>query len=521
MNDKIKTYSMKTIQSTMRIWALSLLFLAFLPACDRVELPEVDSEETHSCVMYLNGGVQGFGNGTKAAGSFTFSGSNRIYVRLEMGSKVILGMATYDEGTASWTFTYNGSLSGAEKGTAKAYLFEKTFTPQAFWVECSYKTPIYEDLKATFEVTDAAVTLSANLVPMTGRISLVHDLDEGYGRSVDQLSGISYYKRFSLTDFTFETSSNTITDWFSRGGDEYIYGFFTNASDPSLCYYNGDYYYQHFPTTVFQKGQSGYVNHPNYSSTGWTRYNGGRDFYLSGINGSAYKYLRVNYVPAGSFLMGSTEDEDSQPVHSVTLSHYYIGRYEVSQGEWYNVMGEPSDWANSVAPANWRSYEEIQEFITKLNEKTGYLFRLPTEAEWEFAARGGIYSHGYRFSGSDTYSDVGNPDDYAIGTKNANELGLYDMTGDVAELCSDWYGPYSDQAVTNPTGPATGTARVVRGGARWEGETPVWRRASTDNDNYSSWSGYWDGDGNYYEQRVPKNDRLGFRLVMEVPPFAE
>lgn len=179
--------------------------------------------------------------------------------------------------------------------------------------------------------------------------------------------------------------------------------------------------------------------------------------------------------------MGSTTgDSDEAPVHSVTISKdYYIGETEVTQALWEAVTGysptsDGRSWSTEYGlgdnyPAYYISYEDVQSFITKLNSLTGENFRMPTEAEWEFAARGGNKSKGYTYSGSNTIGDVAWYDDnssmtHTVKTKAANELGIYDMSGNVWEWCSDWYGTYGSSAQTDPTGPTTGTYRVFRGG---------------------------------------------------------
>ena len=198
--------------------------------------------------------------------------------------------------------------------------------------------------------------------------------------------------------------------------------------------------------------------------------------------------FKMIFVEGGTFWMGAqstnpngqnydSEASDSEsPVHQVTLSSYYMGETEVTQALWQAMMGSnPSHFSGSNLPVETVSWNDCQTFIDKLNQQcagqlNGRQFALPTEAQWEYAARGGNQSHGYRYSGSNTVGDVAWYYDnsgyttHAVGTKQANELGLYDMSGNVHEWCYDFYGYYGSSAQTDPTGPATGYGRVPRGG---------------------------------------------------------
>ena len=203
------------------------------------------------------------------------------------------------------------------------------------------------------------------------------------------------------------------------------------------------------------------------------------------VNDVSFKMITVS---GGTFTMGATPEQGipdnvnfsfCYPTHQVTLSSFSIGETEVTQALWQAVMGNnPSYFADDLnRPVEQVSWNVCQAFITKLNEMTGRTFRLPTEAEWEFAARGGVKSKGYRYSGSDDLNAVGWYDGNCMGSTQPvamlapNELGLYDMTGNVQEFCQDWFDMnyYSVSPSTNPTGPDYGDVRVKRGGCIWDG----------------------------------------------------
>ena len=186
------------------------------------------------------------------------------------------------------------------------------------------------------------------------------------------------------------------------------------------------------------------------------------------------------HVEGGTFRMGATEeqgddaDDDEKPVHQVSLSSYLIGKHEVTQALWEAVMGSNPIYNKQGGdyPVEHVSWFDCQEFIEKLNARTGMKFRLPTEAEWEYAARGGSMSKGYKYAGSDDLDEVGwyrgnIGSTHPVGQKKPNELGLYDMSGNVWEWCQDRYGDYTEESQTNPTGPQSGRDRVLRGGSHW------------------------------------------------------
>ena len=261
-------------------------------------------------------------------------------------------------------------------------------------------------------------------------------------------------------------------------------------------------------------------NSDNSNNSGNTYYGNTRTFTVTG-NGKTVTFKMIK-VDGGTFQMGSTDwFYDEQPVHSVTLTNdYYMCETEVTQALWYAVMEQSptsggASWRSNNGlgdnyPAYYISYEDCESFLSALNSKlssqlgSGETFRFPTEAEWEFAARGGNKSNGYTYSGSNTIGDVAwfydnsSSTTHPVKTKAKNELGLYDMSGNVWEWCYDWYGSYSSSAQTDPTGPTSGSGRASRGGGSESGT----RFCSVSNRSYD----YYAPDGRY--------SLLGLRLAL-------
>jgi formylglycine-generating enzyme required for sulfatase activity len=210
--------------------------------------------------------------------------------------------------------------------------------------------------------------------------------------------------------------------------------------------------------------------------------------------------IEMVFVAGGDFIMGGGD----QPERPFTLSSFFIGKYEVTQAQYNAIMG--NKWGSfrgcNDCPVESISWNHVQQFIQKFNARTGENYRLPTEAEWEYAARGGNMSKGYIYSGSNDINAVGWYDSnserktHPVGLKQSNELGIYDMTGNVWEFCSDWYNYYVVGSQHNPIGPSFGEFRVARGGSWFNFPIHTSYRNSIEPDKMT--------------------DGLGFRLVLSV-----
>ena len=228
-----------------------------------------------------------------------------------------------------------------------------------------------------------------------------------------------------------------------------------------------------------------------------------------------YDSFEMVDVEGGSFIIGAQKENSTSqnydndayqieaPVHQVTMSDYSIGIYEVTQAQWMAAMGNnPSIHQGEKLPVENVSWEQVQEFIALLNQASGLTYRLPTEAEWEFAARGGVKSEGNKYSGYSVLGACGwyysnsESTTHEVGTKYPNELGIYDMSGNVREWCNDWFEYYTLSSVTNPSGPSTGKLKVNRGGS--------WTSPAKDCRNTYRYS-------NYPHESMQD---LGFRLVL-------
>lgn len=391
--------------------------LTALTACsssdDLSSKTQADKDGLHTITMKLVGGCEQYdakGQSRAADGpSVGWADGAKLYLQFSNGDKLVSGNATYSKATDAWTVSYYGSLATDASATCQAYYFDNTTAGNGEVVQLSANSAIYEAANGAYVFDGENLTVRANLKPKTGRMRFTSTKSDEL-----VLVGITHYASYDPATNTFFTSVapvNATVDETS-GYTPYIYGYFTDEESPSLGLVENDSeaYTMACPSTMYQAGESGYLDVPTVAShNGWAT---GLNFT---VNGVSFKMIPVAN-DQNSFLIGETE---------VTEELYHALMDGTTSTPYKPIVGE--------------TYSSFLAFLTKLQANTSLEFRLPTATEWKFAAIGGKKTQNYKYSGSNTPSDVawysGNCSSIQnVKQKQPNELGIYDMSGNAAEF---------------------------------------------------------------------------------------
>lgn len=462
--------------------AISTILLVAV-SCNKEIADTTDPKlEKHTCEMKLIGSLVNYdGPETRAdANTTTWADGSVIYLRMNSPLGSTTGEAVYNANKDVWTISYYGSLyEGVSNSCTALYLEDKVSYENSLFT-MDEGTAIFEDLEGSYIYDGGDLIVTANLKPKTGRIRFT-----GSVGSIIKVYGITYYKSYCIDTDTYLTSNQTFTLTVGEDGfTPYFYGTFTDINSPNIKVWIDakDAYTRFCSDQIFKAGQSGKMTLPTLEShNGWAE---GLYFFLDDVQ------FKMVAVEGGTFTMGDpTSSSEYYTAHNVTLTGYCIGETEIT----YEVRGKLYGTTYTESYRNkpyGGSYSDIVDITQKLNETTNAFFTLPTEAQWEFAAKGGIHSKGYVYSGSDNIDEVawysGNcSDEKNVKQKLQNELGLYDMSGNVLEWTLDRYVPYSSANVKDPIVTSGGSYIVVRGGSDSRSSnmcTPIYRERF---DNYT------------------------------------
>lgn len=442
--------------------------------------------EMHTCEMKLIGSLGNFdGPETRAeANTAAWTDGSIIYLRMSSPLGATTGEAVYNASKDVWTISYYGSLyEGVSNSCTALYLEDKvSYENNIFTFDEG--TAIFEDLDGSYIYDGGDLIVTANLRPKTGRIRFT-----GVAGSVLKVYDITHYTTYDISTDNYTTSAAPFKLTVGEDGyTPYIYGYFTDTDEPNVKLWIDakEAYTRYCSTDIFNAGQSGKMTIPTEDShSGWTE-----GLYFS-IYGEKFKMVAVE---GGKFVMGDASSTSEYYIpHDVTLTGFCIAETELTQ-KLYNKLYEQYSTELTPSTMTWNS---ITGLLEKFNTLTYAGFNIPTEAQWEFAAKGGSESKGYTYSGSNNIDDVAWHKDnseekvHEVKTKLPNELGIYDMSGNVREFTLDYFNAYKENSVTDPLSTTDGKrGHVTRGG--------LYRSTSDECTNYVRLANYYTGAGGTY-----------------------
>ena len=445
-------------------------------SCNKELAETTDSNlEKHTCEMKLVGSLVNFdGPETRAdANATTWADGSVIYLRMASPLGTTTGEAVYSSSKDVWTISYYGSLYEGVSNTCTALYLEDKVSYDNSLFTLDEGTVIYEDLEGSYIFEEGDLVVTANLNPKTGRIRF-----SGTAGSILKVYGVTHYNTYDIGTNIYTATTEPFKLTVGEDGyTPYFYGYFTNTDEPNVkVWIDAKEAYTRFCSKdIFNAGQSGKMTIPTAGS-----HNGWVDGLHFNVNGAQFKMVAVE---GGTFVMGDpTSTSSYDTAHDVTLTGFCIGETEITNFLVDRISNPESNTASPNHPyrSKYLRYSYITSIAADLNKIEQLGFTLPSEAQWEFAAKGGIKSMGYKFSGSNDINEVAWNSNNSGGTahevklKLPNELGIYDMSGNVSEFVLDSHSTYPASAQIDPVYIYTGSNtdyKVYRGGYWSSGET--------------------------------------------------
>lgn len=395
---------------------LCSICMSMFVACSTQDdiLEDITKEEyanqPHTCALVLNVTKSGFNDESKSRGTSGWVNGDKIYLTFNVGSGITYGDAIFDNG--SWTVNYYGSLTEGALTKCTAVYFDNPEFESSSVVRITENTGIYEDTNGSYVYSGGTLSVTADLKPKTGRIRFAGTNDD-----VITIYGISHYTSFDCSTGKFTSSTGALKKTIATGYTPYVYGFFPDSTQQRLNVITKTSGYNRLlSASIYKAGESGYMTIPSDSS-----HNGWLNSVILKVNGVEFTMIPV-VSPSGPYLLAETE----------------------TTTELYNAVTGASA-STSQLPKSNLCWDQWLLFVSKISSITELHFRMPTESEWIFAAKGGQKSQNYTYSGSNIFSHVGwfkgNADGsvHAVKQLQPNELGFYDMSGNLSEATSTYY----------------------------------------------------------------------------------